>query len=204
MPRIALSPRKAPRQQRSEAMVELLLQAAARVLARESLAGFTTNRVAEVAGVSVGSLYQYFPNKEALTAALIERAQAGLLAAVEAVVAETEGAPLEEALRRLAQLAIRQQFEQPLLAAALDHEERRLPLARRLREHEARLVAVVEAWLARHAAEIDPQRPAATARDLVAICKAVVEADVPQTRQPAPDLEGRVVRALRGYLEPPR
>jgi AcrR family transcriptional regulator len=170
---------KAPRQQRGEAMVELLLQAAARVLARESLAGFTTNRVAEVAGVSVGSLYRYFPNKEALTAALIERAQAGLVEAVQAVVAETDGLPLEESLRRLARLAIRQQFEQPLLAA------------------------VVEAWLARHADEIDPARPAATARDLVALCKAVVEADVPQARQPAADLEERVVRALRGYLLPP-
>ena len=56
--------------------MEAILAAAARVLARESLAGFNTNRVAEVAGVSVGSLYQYFPNKAALVAALIEREQA--------------------------------------------------------------------------------------------------------------------------------
>ena len=73
MPRIELRQRKSPRQQRSADTVEALLTAAARVLERESLAGFNTNRVAEVAGVSVGSLYQYFPNKSALIAALIDR-----------------------------------------------------------------------------------------------------------------------------------
>ena len=58
MPSINISPRKAPRQPRSAATVAAILQAATRVLSRESLAGFNTNRVAEVAGVSVGSLYQ--------------------------------------------------------------------------------------------------------------------------------------------------
>ncbi len=62
----AVSPRKAPRQQRSEALVEALLEAALRVLTRDGEAAFTTVRVAQEAGVSIGSLYQYFPNKAAL------------------------------------------------------------------------------------------------------------------------------------------
>ena len=62
----AISPRKAPQQARSSQMVADILEAALRVLAREGAARFTTVRVAEEAGVSVGSLYQYFPNKEAL------------------------------------------------------------------------------------------------------------------------------------------
>ncbi|MFN5165613.1 MAG: TetR/AcrR family transcriptional regulator, partial [Pseudomonadota bacterium] len=78
MPRIELRPRKSPRQVRSADTVETILAAAARVLERESLAGFNTNRVAAVAGVSVGSLYQYFPNKSALIAALIDRQQTAL------------------------------------------------------------------------------------------------------------------------------
>ena len=61
-----LEARKAPKQARSLVTVQAILTAGARVLARESLAGFNTNRIAEVAGVSVGSLYQYFPNKAAL------------------------------------------------------------------------------------------------------------------------------------------
>ena len=69
---VVIVPRKRPKQARSSRLVEAILQAAVRVLEREGAAGFTTVRVAERAGVSVGSLYQYFPNKEALVGALIE------------------------------------------------------------------------------------------------------------------------------------
>jgi AcrR family transcriptional regulator len=61
-----ISARKSPRQSRSTRLVEDILEAAIRVLSREGAQRFTTARVAEAAGVSVGSLYQYFPNKEAI------------------------------------------------------------------------------------------------------------------------------------------
>ena len=61
-----ISSRKDPKQARSTALVEAVLQAAAQVLAKEGAPRFTMARVAEAAGVSVGSLYQYFPNKAAL------------------------------------------------------------------------------------------------------------------------------------------
>jgi AcrR family transcriptional regulator len=61
-----ISVRKQPRQARSERLVTYILEAAVRVLAREGAQKFTTARVAEAAGVSVGSLYQYFPNKESI------------------------------------------------------------------------------------------------------------------------------------------
>jgi AcrR family transcriptional regulator len=64
--RAAIDPRKAPQQQRSTRLVDAILQAAVRVLEREGAAAFTTIRVAQRAGVSVGSLYQYFPNKESI------------------------------------------------------------------------------------------------------------------------------------------
>lgn len=58
--------RKHPRQSRSRATIEAILHAAAHILGERGLKGLTTNAVAEVAGVSIGSLYQYFPNKLAL------------------------------------------------------------------------------------------------------------------------------------------
>ena len=61
-----ISLRKSPRQARSTQLVSDILEAAVRVLAREGARRFTTARVADEAGVSVGSLYQYFPNKEAI------------------------------------------------------------------------------------------------------------------------------------------
>jgi len=65
--------RKEPRQKRARATVEAILEAAARILDRQGWKGFTTNAVAEVAGVSIGSLYQYFPNKLALVEAILRR-----------------------------------------------------------------------------------------------------------------------------------
>jgi AcrR family transcriptional regulator len=200
MRRSELEPRKAPRQQRAQAMVALILQAATRVLARESLAGFNTNRVAEVAGISVGSLYQYFPNKAALVAALITRAQDEFAAQLHQCLHETQGMPLKQALHALARLSIAQQYASPVLAAALDHEEKRLPINDRLQAFGATLLELVSTLLARHASELPAPLPDAAAADCIVITKALVEADAEQGRAPAPDLEQRIVRALLGYL----
>jgi len=67
------TPRKEPAQARSKALVDAIIEATARVLIAGGLEALNTNEVAAVAGVSVGSLYQYFPSKEALLASLIER-----------------------------------------------------------------------------------------------------------------------------------
>jgi AcrR family transcriptional regulator len=66
------TPRKRPRQERSQATVQAILTASAHILTEAGYDRFTTNKVAERAGVSIGSLYQYFPNKESLLLALAE------------------------------------------------------------------------------------------------------------------------------------
>lgn len=81
------SPRKMPRQGRSQAMVQALLEASARVLKERGYEGMSTNAVAECAGVSVGSLYQYFPNKVALLAALHAEHAANMEESIKAVLA---------------------------------------------------------------------------------------------------------------------
>ncbi len=65
--------RRAPRGQTAEEIVESIVTAAERVLEDDGLDGFSTNRVAEVAGVSIGSLYRYFPNKNALARGIFDR-----------------------------------------------------------------------------------------------------------------------------------
>ena len=65
--------RKGPKQERSRETVDAILEATAHILARKGWAGLTTNEVAQVAGVSIGSLYQYFPNKLALIEAVRDR-----------------------------------------------------------------------------------------------------------------------------------
>ena len=68
-----LTPRKRPVQERSRETVKAILEAAARIFGEKGLAGATTNHIAERAGVSIGTLYQYFPNKEAIVHGLMEK-----------------------------------------------------------------------------------------------------------------------------------
>jgi AcrR family transcriptional regulator len=81
--RASLTPRKSPRQTRSIASVEAIFEATIQVLLSDGLMGLTTTRVAHRAGVSVGTLYQYFPNKHALLFAVLERHLATLANAIE-------------------------------------------------------------------------------------------------------------------------
>ncbi|MBW2314385.1 MAG: TetR/AcrR family transcriptional regulator [Deltaproteobacteria bacterium] len=66
------SPRRQPKQDRSREIVEAIQQAGLQILEQEGPAALTTNRIAEIAGVSIGSLYRYYPNKEAIVAAVYE------------------------------------------------------------------------------------------------------------------------------------
>lgn len=93
--------RKKPCQQRSQQMVDILLEASGRVLERHGLANLTTNRVADEAGVSVGSLYQYFANKQELLEALLERMALDITRLVDARMAQLLEADVRTAVRML-------------------------------------------------------------------------------------------------------
>jgi len=80
--------RRAPRQTRSKQTADAIVEAAARVFTEDGLQAATTNRIAQVAGVSVGSLYQYFPSKHALLTALFDRESMRLQAAFLRLVGE--------------------------------------------------------------------------------------------------------------------
>ena len=88
-------PRKSPTQARSQATCDAIVRAAELVLGEHGADGLTTTRVAKKAGVSVGSLYQYFPNKGALVAALIERYMQQLREAFLEVLQAAAALPLE-------------------------------------------------------------------------------------------------------------
>jgi len=94
-------PRRPPRQRRSEETVAVLLQATEKVLARDGFHAATTNRIAEVAGVSIGTLYHYYPTKEALVEALVHRMWADELSVlIERAPAMVE-LPLRDAIREV-------------------------------------------------------------------------------------------------------
>jgi len=99
-------PRKRASQERSRATVDALIEATARILVKEGFDKASTNRIAQVAGVSVGSLYQYYPGKEALVVAVIERHNRELMQVVRGALAEVAAQPIEQAVRRLVAAAI--------------------------------------------------------------------------------------------------
>lgn len=93
----ALKPRKTPSQSRSRVTVDAIFEATIQVLLSQGMVGLTTTGVAERAGVSVGSMYQYFPNKQALVYALNDRFLTRLADRVEETCARMLGRPIAEA-----------------------------------------------------------------------------------------------------------
>ncbi|WP_037496362.1 TetR/AcrR family transcriptional regulator [Sphingomonas sp. KC8] len=96
--------RKNPKQQRAVITAEALTEATRQIIVREGFKNATTNRIAEVAGVSVGSLYQYFPNKQAIVKALIEETVSSAATRIRVCLRELMDAPLEPALHQIFKL----------------------------------------------------------------------------------------------------
>ncbi len=127
-----LKPRKTPRQQRSRDTVAAILEAATQVLVRRGYAGATTDAIAERAGVSVGSVYQYFPNKDAILVALVERHIEDGFGLVASLLDATLSSPppAREMLRRFVETMMELHRRAPRLHRVLFEEA---PLPRGLR-----------------------------------------------------------------------
>ena len=120
----ALQPRRTPVQRRSTATVEAIVEAAAQVFERHGYAAGTTNRIAERAGVSIGTLYQYFPNKDAILVALIERHLDEGIARLGPVLAELveHPPPVRVGIERLLDGLLELHRHQPALHRVLFEE----------------------------------------------------------------------------------
>ena len=148
------TPRKKASQARSRATVDALVEATARILVRESFDRASTNRIAEEAGVSIGSLYQYFPSKEALIAAVIDRHKHDLMQIARGALAQVAVLPLEQAVRKLVAVAITAHRVDPKLHRVLAEQ---IPRTGKLRDVEAfnrENYAMFRAYIERHRDEI--------------------------------------------------
>jgi AcrR family transcriptional regulator len=105
--------KKIPKQDRSRSTVEAIIEAAARIIEANGLAALSTNRVAELAGVSVGSLYQYFPNKEALVEEVRERFGLRFQASMLELLGRLPGLGLREAIRAWVTMLVDLHAESP-------------------------------------------------------------------------------------------
>jgi AcrR family transcriptional regulator len=146
-------PRKHASQERSRATVGALIEATARILVREGFDKASTNRIAEVAGVSVGSLYQYFPGKEALVVAVIDRHNREIMQVVRGALAEVASQPIEKAVRRLVAAAIEAHRVDPRLHRVLAEQIPRTGRPENVEAFNSEAYALFKAYLEGHSDE---------------------------------------------------
>lgn len=200
--------RRQPSQQRALDKIGLMFEAAIRILEQDGLQGFTTNRVAELAGISIGTLYQYFPNKEALLLALakremkqtFERLRTEMQARADAAQA-TDAAPHQGA--RMAVRAILGAFGGRMRA-----REQMLEIMARSGQAgaiDAQIDAMTQGlllgWRApldAHAEPLDAMQAFVLGRAVMGVLRAALRQDVAMLNQPA--FEDALVRLVVGYL----
>ena len=190
-----LKARKLPGQVRSQETVSVILEASARILESEGLRGFNTNAIAAKAGVSIGSLYQYFPNKDAIVLALISSFEDRLHnAALEAAQAG-RGQPLKPRLKLLVRALVMTHYNRPRLNRVLESEEERLGSG----ADSTAFYAGVLQLLRDHQHEVAVPISRATQRVVIAILRAVVDLGLERRESPR-STESRAMRAVCGYL----
>jgi len=123
--------RKQPKQERSRALVDAVVEATARVISSDGVDRLTTNRVAEVAGVSVGSLYQYFSDKTSLVEAARGQYDRDFEERIRGLLSRLADLPVREAVSEWVELMVRIHAENPTLhngLAAEVPEDARAPM----------------------------------------------------------------------------
>lgn len=152
--KLLTKPRKLASQQRSRATVDALVEATARILVKEGFDKASTNRIAEVAGVSVGSLYQYFPGKEALVVAVVERHQQEIMQTVRGELAEIRALPVEKAMRKLVAVAVKAHGVDPKLHRVLAEQIPRVGELEKLETFSRENFTLFRAYLDSHRDEL--------------------------------------------------
>lgn len=161
--------RKQPRQARAQATVDALIEATAQVLVEDGYSSLTTNHVAERAGASIGTLYQYFRNKDELIGALIDRELEHHFVVIAPWLASLPEAPLEETVRRYVRATLDRHLADTGLVQALYAQADRVGHMQLTRLWLARIEPLVATGI-RLRPELDLPAPALTA---ALLCRAV-------------------------------
>lgn len=194
-PPSSLRPRKTPVQPRAIETCAWMLEAAAQILESQGIAAFNTNIVAERAGVSIGSLYQYFPGKDALLIALMRREKARMGEDAAVALTAPDG---RAALAHLVAAAVRHQLDRPELARLIDIEEER-PGVQQEVESASHYRELLRSTLDRP--DLPPQPdPESATDDVAALVRLLVDAAGARGESDARQLERRVLAAILGYL----
>ena len=196
--------RKMPLQERSKQTVAALLAAAAQVFADMGYANTSTNHIAERAGVSIGSLYQYFPSKDAILVALAEQHVENAFAAVLEEVRQKRDAPARELLRALVDALLRAHLKEPRLHRVIFEEAHLLDQSfrRRLEELDDRALRLARDIIEERCAELAVENPEMASFVVVHVLEGITHTTV--IRHPEvlshPEFREELFRLLEAYL----
>lgn len=149
-----LAPRKIPQQQRAQFTVECILRAAESIIAKNGYDAATTNHIAEVAGVSIGSLYQYFPSKEAIAASLVENAVLNATEELRDCLIAQMARPLDQSIREIVQVILDTRKKYSFIFLRLPREVPKLGRLSRKVTTEKFLYGTISAFYQQHRSEI--------------------------------------------------
>jgi AcrR family transcriptional regulator len=194
-------PRKSPVQARSTASVDAILKATVQVLLRVGKEKLTTTRVAARAGVSVGTLYQYFPNKSALLRAALKLHVEEILAEVDEVCVAQRGQPVEQMAEALAVASLAVKMRDPKKGRALYAVSSDVEGAKIAADAEARANKEIVGLL-QSAPEVlttDLQLMATVLQSTIAGMKRqLLESDMPEAQFEV--MQRELVLVVRGYV----
>lgn len=146
--------KKIVKQDRAKATIEAILQGAARVLVKEGYEGTNTNRIAEVAGVSIGSVYQYYANKEAIIGELIESHIQKLMDVFIGKYNTLSSLSLKDGIRVVIKAMIEARAVEPKLQRVFDEQLPKIGKRSRLREYEKQAVEMIRVYLESKKSEV--------------------------------------------------
>lgn len=205
-PKVDANPRKQPTQERARDTVEAILGAASQVLIQHGYEQATTARIATRAGVSVGSLYQYFPNKEALVAALIERHADDLVNSVRSILRSHANSTLEDCVRASIEATITAHRLDPRLHKILHEQVPRVGRLQTAMRANHELTLEIERFLRDHEREIDPSHdPGIAALVIETVIDAIAhKAVLERSALSVPVAAREAFAIIMSYLKQPR
>lgn len=174
--------------------VAAMVEATARIVETLGLDALTTNRVAEWAGVSIGSLYQYFPTKDALLAEVIRRERGALLQDIQQAAATAGDLP--SIIDAFLHAGLAHQFKRPRLARALEFAETSLPMRDEDQALRLQISEHLESLLDLHGV----RNAKVAAADTIALCRGMIDAAAIRGETDAAAIFPRLRRAVIGYL----
>jgi AcrR family transcriptional regulator len=176
--KLKTNPRKSASQERSRLTVDAILEATTRVLIKEGYDRASTNRIAAEAGVSIGSLYQYFPSKEALVAAVSERHSHEVLQLMRGALAKVAARPIEVAAREFVSVAIEAHRVNPRLHRVLAEQVPRIGRLENVEAMNQDVYSLIRGYLEAHRDEMDVADPETAAFICVTAVDALTHAAV--------------------------